>query len=188
MAKTAISVLRGWFSPGKYPTSVQFWDWLDSFVHKDDKIAISSVTELPERLNNKCETSWGQEVQELLGAKAEGWIDVSSIGGSFMAGDDGYKKCRVILLEGTREAGSDVMEITPHMVEVNMSALNRLHSDGVNRFEAFVGQAVVYFYMTTSDSGMYTCRVAVVDPQSKLLDYTVEVQDDPIGVENLIGE
>lgn len=188
MAKTTISVLRGWFSPGKYPTAVQFWDWLDSFVHKDDKIAISSVTELPERLNNKCETSWGQEVQELLGAKAEGWIDVSQIGGSFMAGDDGYKKCRVILLEGTREAGSDVMEITPHMVEVNMSALNRLHSDGVNRFEAFVGQVVVYFYMTTSDAGMYTCRVDVVDPESKLVDYTVEVQNDPVGVENLIGE
>lgn len=51
MPKQSISQLKQWFETADQPTQEQFWDWLDSFVHKDDNIAISKVTNLQIILN-----------------------------------------------------------------------------------------------------------------------------------------
>ena len=42
MAKQDKNKLRGWFSTSKFPTQEQFWDWMDSFVHKDERLDIAS--------------------------------------------------------------------------------------------------------------------------------------------------
>lgn len=42
MAKQDKSKLKGWFSTGKYPTQEQFWDWMDSFIHRDDQLRIGA--------------------------------------------------------------------------------------------------------------------------------------------------
>lgn len=42
MAKQDISKLKDWFKAGKYPTQEQFWDWMDSFIHKDDRLGIAA--------------------------------------------------------------------------------------------------------------------------------------------------
>lgn len=34
--KQPIATLKQWFETGDFPTQQQFWDWLDSYVHKDD--------------------------------------------------------------------------------------------------------------------------------------------------------
>ncbi len=64
MAVRSIAQLKAWFKRGKYPTEVQFADWIDSFFHKeDDKIPISSVDQLPEHLNNKYARTDGEELE-----------------------------------------------------------------------------------------------------------------------------
>lgn len=53
MAIRSIAQLKAWFKRGLYPTQEQFHDWLDSFLHKEDKIAPSSVDGLTDQLNGK---------------------------------------------------------------------------------------------------------------------------------------
>jgi hypothetical protein len=53
MSKQTISTIQNWFSTGKKPTQAQFWDWLDSFFHKDDDIPRSQVEGLQELLDTK---------------------------------------------------------------------------------------------------------------------------------------
>lgn len=42
MAKQDKSKLKRWFETGKYPTQEQFWDWMDSYIHRDDQLHISA--------------------------------------------------------------------------------------------------------------------------------------------------
>lgn len=53
MAKRAISLLKSWFSSRKKPTQSQYHDWLDSFIHKDDGVAIENVSGLQAALDLK---------------------------------------------------------------------------------------------------------------------------------------
>ncbi len=49
--------LKTWFQTGKYPTQDQFWDWIDSFVHKsEDKVDIDSIARLRSLLDNKADS------------------------------------------------------------------------------------------------------------------------------------
>jgi hypothetical protein len=45
MAKKTVDALKQFFMTGKKPTQQQFWDWLDSFRHKDDKIAFDDLSD-----------------------------------------------------------------------------------------------------------------------------------------------
>lgn len=51
------NLLKDWFRTGKKPTQAQFWAWLESYYHKDEKIPQSSINGLETALNNKAETS-----------------------------------------------------------------------------------------------------------------------------------
>ena len=42
MAKQDKSKLKDWFRTGKYPTQEQFWDWMDSYIHRDDQLRIGA--------------------------------------------------------------------------------------------------------------------------------------------------
>lgn len=52
MAIRNIDLLKSWFVTGAYPTQQQFWDWLDSYRHKSDKLNISDVNNLDHYLND----------------------------------------------------------------------------------------------------------------------------------------
>lgn len=52
MALRSVSELKAWFVTLAKPTQSQFWDWLDSFVHKTDAIAQDKVAGLPAALAN----------------------------------------------------------------------------------------------------------------------------------------
>lgn len=43
MATQSRSVLKNWFKKGLKPLQQQFWDWIDSYWHKDDTIPTASV-------------------------------------------------------------------------------------------------------------------------------------------------
>lgn len=46
MAIKTISELKSFFETGDKPTQQQFWDWLDSYMHKTDALAMSQITGL----------------------------------------------------------------------------------------------------------------------------------------------
>lgn len=53
MAKQSINTIKNWFRTGSKPTQAQFWDWLDSFFHKDDNIPSAQVEGLQTLLDAK---------------------------------------------------------------------------------------------------------------------------------------
>ncbi|MCK0206229.1 hypothetical protein [Ornithobacterium rhinotracheale] len=52
MAKTDLNTIKNWFKNGLKPTQEQFWAWLDSFWHKDDKIPAENIQGLNEMLSS----------------------------------------------------------------------------------------------------------------------------------------
>lgn len=53
---TARNILKNWFSNGKKPPQEQFWEWIDSFWHKEDKIPMNAIEGLSTSLQNKVDT------------------------------------------------------------------------------------------------------------------------------------
>ncbi len=43
MAKVNLSTLKNWFKNGNKPLQEHFWNWLDSFWHKDEKIPLDAI-------------------------------------------------------------------------------------------------------------------------------------------------
>lgn len=54
---TDLNTLKNWFKTGLKPTQKQFWAWMDSYWHKNDKIPQSQIEGLDKSLENKAETS-----------------------------------------------------------------------------------------------------------------------------------
>ena len=63
MAIRSIAQLKAWFKRGMYPTAAQFADWMDSYRHKEEKIDIASIDQLPELLNGKYSASDGAQLE-----------------------------------------------------------------------------------------------------------------------------
>ncbi|MBR1839345.1 MAG: hypothetical protein IJ782_01975 [Prevotella sp.] len=55
MATESRNILKSYFKTGKYPTEGQFAKLVDSFVHKNDLIGMSSIEGLAEALNGKAD-------------------------------------------------------------------------------------------------------------------------------------
>lgn len=47
--------LKNWFKAGLFPTQSQFWEWIDSYWHKDDIIPQAKIQNLETSLNSKAE-------------------------------------------------------------------------------------------------------------------------------------
>ncbi|WP_413512094.1 hypothetical protein [Myroides odoratus] len=47
------NILKEWFSNGKKPPQEQFWGWIESFWHKEEKIPINSIEGLSSSLQDK---------------------------------------------------------------------------------------------------------------------------------------
>lgn len=52
---TNINTLKNWFLTGLKPTQDQFWSWLDSYWHKDEKIPTSAIENIDTILNGKAD-------------------------------------------------------------------------------------------------------------------------------------
>jgi hypothetical protein len=50
MAVQTLNTLKNWFRTGLKPSQQQFWDWLDSFRHKNDKVPVADVEGIDELL------------------------------------------------------------------------------------------------------------------------------------------
>lgn len=70
--------LKGWFQTGAYPTQEQFWDWMDSFLHKtEDAVTIDNISGLRTLLDNKADfeafNTLYQAFNEVAGSMKKIW-------------------------------------------------------------------------------------------------------------------
>lgn len=64
---TPKNTLKSWFKRGLKPLEAQFYAWMDSYWHKNEKIPVSSVDELEVILNNKAETKTVEDQRLSIG-------------------------------------------------------------------------------------------------------------------------
>lgn len=62
---TGINTLKKWFSSGLKPKQEQFWAWIDSYFHKNEKIPQSNIEGLDKSLENKAETNHTHSYNDL---------------------------------------------------------------------------------------------------------------------------
>lgn len=55
MAQTAINIIKNWFKTGLKPTQEQFWNWMDSYWHKDELIPQENIKDLSTTLSGKAD-------------------------------------------------------------------------------------------------------------------------------------
>lgn len=82
MAKQTLNILKNWFRTGLKPTQQQFWDWMDSFFHKDEKIPLTSIDGIQEEFDKKADKGLIQisdveNLEETLDALSNGGVDLS---------------------------------------------------------------------------------------------------------------
>ena len=53
MSKQSKNTIRNWFKNGAFPNQHHFWDWMDSFFHKDEQIPASQIDQLQDLLDAK---------------------------------------------------------------------------------------------------------------------------------------
>ncbi|MCZ2393428.1 MAG: hypothetical protein LC105_06210, partial [Chitinophagales bacterium] len=64
--KTSKNTLKNWFKTGDYPTQEHFWNWMDSYWHKDEPISIEAVADLLNILNSKATTQQTDSLQQQI--------------------------------------------------------------------------------------------------------------------------
>lgn len=100
MAVQAIETIKSWFRTGKYPTEAQFWDWMDSYFHKDDGVITIDGTDWDNPITGPLWLADGQGIYSLgninIGAAhgisilndLENGIYISAYGLNLVAGGD----------------------------------------------------------------------------------------------------
>jgi hypothetical protein len=88
---TLKSTLKSWFETDDKPSQSQFWAWIDSFYHKDEKIPITAIDDIENILNEKADAEdltnqMGTVNNELNTIKNQ--IDKTT----FIISDNGYLK------------------------------------------------------------------------------------------------
>lgn len=82
---TDLNTLKNWFKTGLKPSQEQFWAWMDSFWHKNDKIPQSQIEGLDKSLENKAETSSVEvkanaDASELSAENVKKWKTLLGVG------------------------------------------------------------------------------------------------------------
>lgn len=85
----AINTIKTWFQTGDKPTQNQFWDWLDSFVHKNDSIAIGNVTGLNDALGDLASQNSVDDLDARVTAIEEGGSG-GGVGPTYYEEHDGF--------------------------------------------------------------------------------------------------
>lgn len=69
---TAINTIKQWFKTGLKPTQDQFWNWMDSFWHKDELIPQKNIQDLSTTLSGKADAD---QLENKANADATGLTD-----------------------------------------------------------------------------------------------------------------
>lgn len=105
-----LSTLKTWFETGDKPTQAHFWDWLDSFWHKDDAIPQSSVSGLSSALNGKADAAAVEDLTPVVMSGSSPTASHSMGGGKILhkvrvKGDADMTALKV----GTTVGGSEIL-------------------------------------------------------------------------------
>lgn len=105
---TAKNTLKNWFKTLAKPTQAQFWAWMDSYWHKDEKIPTGSIDQLDTILGQKADEA---SVATRLASKA----DTSAIPqkNSQLENDSGYLTQHQDI---SWKADTDAANLTPENV------------------------------------------------------------------------
>ena len=71
MAKTAINTIKQWFKTGLKPTQDQFWNWMDSYWHKDELIPQDKIQDLSTALSGKADADQLENKADAAGLTQE---------------------------------------------------------------------------------------------------------------------
>jgi hypothetical protein len=85
MPKTALSIIKSWFETGDFPTQEQFWNWMDSYWHKDELIPVETVNGLASLLAGKATLEDVQNLQQQLNQLQASLVDILTL-----STDDSY--------------------------------------------------------------------------------------------------
>jgi hypothetical protein len=91
MAITAREVLKTWFETGDKPLQSQFWNWLDSYWHKQDTLPLSAIDET--ELESKI-----QDEIALAAGGASGVIEIVVTGSDTVTLPDGKLLVEVVVI------------------------------------------------------------------------------------------
>lgn len=119
MAKQSIEQLKQWFETGDIPTQSQFWDWLDSFIHKDEQLTVGNVQNLSTILSQKADSSALQLVTPvLLPVNTTQWVaPIGTLIEGIIFLTTGTKNIKV----GTSPGGEEIV----FLQEINSKAIFR---------------------------------------------------------------
>lgn len=124
MAKTARNTIKTWFETGDFPTQEQFWNWLDSFWHKDDQLGISNIDQLTSILAGKATTQETDNLQQQIDNLSTGAapITITTTGNYQYVIPAGKLLQEIVVLPtadlagfsvGSTENGSDISPVLP---------------------------------------------------------------------------
>lgn len=171
MAITAITILKGWFAAGKYPTAAQFGSLIDSFRHKSDKVEISEVNKLPEALNEKCGVAWGAKINENINRCVSGWKLMTD--GYFLS--SGYD-LRVRMIMGFKSTNELVVD--PYIMEFSYDEIKAFYDSGVTTInlegKSIHGDVVVYLDVVPYVADTLELVPRIVDENNQLIKLYIE--------------
>jgi len=138
MAIKTIETLKSYFFERAYPTWQQFYDVLDSFRHKSDKLAITDVDDLADQLNGRVTSSQlDQEIQDRkagdgsLQADLEGKANASDLEAEVQARTDADSALQTIL--DAKASSADLASETRSRTEVDSNIIERLQTEITQR-------------------------------------------------------
>jgi hypothetical protein len=63
---TPKNTLKEWFKNGKKPTQEQFWAWMDSYFHRDEKIPVETIEGINQILINKADREVVEHILKII--------------------------------------------------------------------------------------------------------------------------
>jgi hypothetical protein len=109
MAIKSVNDLKSFFETGDKPTQQQFWDWLESFFHKQEGIAISDVTNLQNTLNSKAEGSAINALTPILLDEGQSSIEIPA--GKYINDIVVIAPTAIYITVGTTNSGTELSEV-----------------------------------------------------------------------------
>lgn len=114
MAIRTVNELKAFFETGDTPTQQQFWDWLESFLHKNDGITIANVTGLTAALNGKLDQVQFDAYEQGILVAADDNIEYAISNGILLERViTCYGSTADIAISVVEMGGEDILPLTP---------------------------------------------------------------------------
>ncbi len=148
MAKRPINTLKGWFVTRAKPMQQQFWDWLDSFRHLDDKIGWNDLDPSLQALFNSYSPMIPLPAGTVTWAAPKG-----TMLRGYLIKDSGAGQAVAVRI-GTSVGGNEIYESAEDIDTSNLQ-------HGIIEHSYVIGDAdtQVYFTLTAADASTLSINI-----------------------------